>query len=1063
MILQQRFVQVDGMIIRMDFLKSSNNDPNRVVLLLIVANQGVTRLLLYKWDSTRSLSTLRPSQRSGHQLPKTDSFPHLLIPSCRNSSFAIVVGQFIVFYDDVETKNLRRLEANLEIEPDDTDKHWVQWAKPIRLEEYRKQKEDIYIIREDGLLRTILGSHNLSKRISATVRPGYLNINVDTAVCALSAPPTAGGDILIVCGDTTEGGVFHIAARTAPRLLQILPNWSPINDFVHMEQSSAGSEQASIVAATGIHDGRSALTELRYGMQADMIWTSNYSEARSIDRIWALEQRSENQLMLLASHHEHTSVLIYNIDSGEISEVDASVFDHLCFDEQTLAAAITPQDITIQIARNSINTSRPHRGSQSCVQSRVAEELICADIHQQTGIWAAIGREADTTLLVGGGTQIDETGAIETSEVPNPLQIAAIPIALSLTIIGGHLLCLVAVQDGGLELYSVHPEDGFRQQSTWTLSELDATLVQPQISAMALLCFPDATSALLVCGLKTGMVIFLALKLVDDGVNVSASLQIERTMSLGATAVDLRNEATIFLEIERAAQIICGSSLFRLILHKNFAGLDFTINQIFIADRELSAPSSALITAVDRVGRFPRAASSSENDPSGALVVVSGEDLSMLTLGPPTMIPRHIRSTGTTRHLVYSPHLNKYIVSHQTRMFKSNPKAKSPQMERPSLMLIDTKSSPAGDDLTLQRTRFLFGDKNEKVRVLMHWTPADDTSHYNMIVIGSDLDKDGRVSYMNESKMNQAKSSPSAKLIATYPKKSISAICAYGMSSLVVCAGRELKILHLDLANRRWTPRGDFELPSRATELTTKGSVIYVATSLHSFLLIRERDGKLDLVGSDQWASRARNIVTYGSNSTLINLVSDHGSRILNFTDRPTQGSKPMSEARLPQAIDKMAHLRLSTTSDSRKRFLGTTMDGTVYLFSTLTEPEMRLMRFLEQLCEPMRLRIAKNASRLAQSIANKYAKKLESTDIAAPVLVETHARGDVLKALLVQGPYNIRFLLQKRAKLEDGMVKHEDEVDELIDLAEPVIGKVDDVVDGVILWLRRTLNVPAF
>ena len=51
----------------------------------------------------------------------------------------------------------------------------------------------------------------------------------------------------------------------------------------------------------------------------------------------------------------------------------------------------------------------------------------------------------------------------------------------------------------------------------------------------------------------------------------------------------------------------------------------------------------------------------------------------------------------------------------------------------------------------------------------------------------------------------------------------------------------------------------------------------------------------------------------------------------------------------------------------------------------------------------------------------------------------------------------------QKRAKLEDNIIKHEDEVDELADVAGPVIGIVDDVVDGVILWLRRILNVPAF
>lgn len=1049
----------------MDFLRSSSSDANRIVLLLIVANQGITRLLLYKWDSTRSLSTLRPLQRSGYRLPNSDAFPHLLIPSCRHASFAIVVGQVVVFYDDIESKKIRRLEVQLEVTPDsDSDKQWVQWAKPVRHEEHRKRKEDIFIVREDGLLRTVIGAHDLTKRQSITIKPGHLKINVDTAVCALSAPPTTGGDILIACGDTTEGGVFHLAARAEPCLLQRLPNWSPINDFIHLEQNSSPSmpDQGTVVAATGIHEGRSALTELRYGIEADVLWTSGYEEAKSIDRLWALERLSERRLLLLASHHEHTTLLMYDIDSGDIAADDATVYPHLCLDRPTLAAAITPEDFLIQITTNSINITGPNQGLEVLATTCAIDTFLCTDIHRVTGIWVAAGRQGDKILLTGGGVQINEMEAIETSEVPKPLIIDTVPVALTICMLGTYLMCLIAGQDGALRLYAVHPEDGFRHQSTWAISDLDATISLPQISSISILSFTDESDHLVICGLKTGKVIILALKESPENIG-SYDLQLERSVLLGTTAVYVRNESTIYMEAERAAHIVCGTSLFRLVLHKNKAGLDFTFSPMFVADRGLSSTLPAPITAVDRVGRFPRSSSSTDYDPSGALAIVSGEDLSMLTIGPSTMLPRHIRSTGTTKHLVYSTHLGKYIVSNQSRPTNGSPKAPSAYAERPSLIVVDPKSPSSADDLALQRSLFHFGEKNEKIRVLMHWTPADSTSHYNMIVIGSDVENEGRVSYMNVLKMSHAKANPVAKVFARYKKKSINAICAYGMSSLVICAGRELKILHLELATRRWVGQGEFTLPSRATELSTKGSVIYVATSEHSFMLIREKEGKLEMIGSDQWASRARNIVTYGNSSTLVNLVSERGTRILNFAERPTEGKRPTFEARLPQAIDKMAHLKLSATSDGRDRFLGTTICGTVYLFSTLTEPEMKLMRFLEQLCEPKQLQTARNASQLAQAIAQRYASRLESADIAAPILVSSHARGDVLKALLAQGPYDIRFLLQKRAKLKDDFIKQEDELDDLKHVAEPVVGKVDDIVDGVILWLRRTLNVPSF
>ncbi|KAJ9661129.1 hypothetical protein H2198_002073, partial [Neophaeococcomyces mojaviensis] len=143
---EQRFIQVDGVILRMDFLKTNFPEHQKVVLLLIIANQGTTRLLLYRWSSWQPLATVKPSKGSGYPLPSRDAFPHLLIPSCKQMSFAIMAEQRLVFYDNITSKALKRSEFVFAVREQDKEKQWVQWAKPVRHEQHKKNKEDIFLI-----------------------------------------------------------------------------------------------------------------------------------------------------------------------------------------------------------------------------------------------------------------------------------------------------------------------------------------------------------------------------------------------------------------------------------------------------------------------------------------------------------------------------------------------------------------------------------------------------------------------------------------------------------------------------------------------------------------------------------------------------------------------------------------------------------------------------------------------------------------------------------------------------------------------------------------------------
>ncbi|KAK5316870.1 hypothetical protein LTR70_006117 [Exophiala xenobiotica] len=1059
-----QFFKVDGVILRMDFLSSSGDDPDRVFLLLIIANQGVSRLLLYRWDTWRPLTTIKPLRCSGQPLPPEDAFPHLLIPSSKGTSFAIVAGQRIVFYDNVNSKSVKRHPVKIPKDNQRNDKLWVQYAKPFRHEEHKRRKEDIFLIREDGTLKTVVVTHGSSSNTSIAFDPGHLGMNVDTAVCALSAPPMVGGDILIACGDMTEGGVFHLAAREQPRLLQTLSNWSPIRDVVHIDgkaTSSIGHDHGVVLAATGVHESRAALTELRYGTEAHVVFSIAYDEANSVDRLWVVESRTKRRMFLLASHHEHTTILCYEVDTAETIALDADLCPQLCFKEPTLAACWLPGDAMLQITTTQINVLGPSAEDQNQHFGRLYGDYACADVLASKGLFVVLRREDNSVSLVGGITTTKPEVKSEVALLPETLRADYVPVDVKLADVGGQTICLCGSLDGHLYLSSIDPERGFIPAKTWSLRDFTKDLHDVQIASIAILGLSRADSVLVICGLKNGRAMFFELAVPTYGFVDSAQLSLKREQTLGTTAVTIKAEAETFMENERNAYATCGSSLLRAQLHRTKSGLDYTISSLLITDKDNASYIPTKINAVDRMGRL----NSTQYDDVGMLLVcVVADEISFLRVGQAAMMPRPIRAMHPTKHLMYSSLLRKCVASVHGRTASWLDINGVQQCDKPSLLVLDPNTA-AEHETPLPKSQFFFGEKGEKVRVLLSWTPTDGTSHFDVIIIGSDHNNAGRLAYMSVTRMSQPKTGGSARLIATYPNASISAVCAYGLSSLVVCAGRVLKLLHLDMATKGFRHLSEIELPSRATELRTKGSVIYVATSLHSFMLFREENSRLKIVESDSWASKARNMTPHGNSSTLINLVSDHGSRLLNFSERPTRGTRPTFEARMPQAIDRLDPLNISSTDDKRGRFLATTIDGTVYLFTTLTEAEMRLLSFLEQLCEPIKYRMAKNMGILAQAMIKEKGSILESQGRVPPSLGNSHARGDVLKALLEPGAYNIHSLLQRRIKMEeeDAMVKLEDEVESLEDVARPVLDNTDDVVEGVVVWLRSLLNVPSF
>lgn len=1064
---QQMFVQVDGNILRMDFLRSSPTEPQRVVLLLVVANRGVSRLLLYKWDSWQPLMTFKPLKCSGYILPTEDAFPHLLIPSYKPLSFAIVTEDKLVYYDDITSSNKIKRMVNIPASGDQPGKYWVQWAKPVRHEEHRKEKEDLFLVREDGLLRSAIVTHDSTRPTHISFSPGHLGIRVDTAVCALSGQPLQGGDVLIVCGDTTDGGVFRLEARKSPEHIQSLANWSPITDVVLLKERdgpSAIADEVRILATTGIHDNRAFLTELRYGIEAQLVEPIEHGDAASVDRLWVLYRPSQERQLLLTSHHEHSSITCFQKGKTEPFAAGEDMYPSLGFDSPTLAACNLNFDSILQITTTEIHVLGLTEHSPADKEA-LKGRFICADIHPGTGLFVIANRFEQSLQLVGGIAMVEPDHNINVLPLPKPQVIDYLPISLTIVDMAGRKFFMAGSLDGCLHLYDLAIDHGITACRTWSVSSFHQALDDPKISSVAILSLPRGNHGLVICGFKTGQVMILELKMQSTATPESALLSLIQFQALGSTAVFTSVDEATPTSDEVSAYVTCGSALFQIRLYYNTTGLDFTLNPLLpTADPQHHGPYQN--PSFNAIAYVAGASPTVDGLLSGVLVGFTDNALLVLMLGESALIPKQISLIKPTHHLVHSAHLRKCIASVATKKVSGPMNADQTLQARPSLQMLDIGVLHSHERDSRVASHVYFGEEGEKIRALLHWSPTNGRTHYEMIVVGSEHDGDGRLSYITAKRLSQSKEFVSATTFITYSKKTINAMCEYGLSSLLVCAGRELKLVHLDLSTKppRWEHQAEIELPSRATELRTKGSVVYVATSLHSYMLIREQDKKFYVIGSDKWAGKARHVLPYGDGSTLVNLVSDRGSRILNFAERPFEGTRPTFESNVPEAIDKLVHIESSASDSAHERFLGTTIDGTVYMFTTLNEQEMRLLGFLEELCQPMRDQAAKSASMLARRLAHHYRGEIEAAGVKVPSFQYTHARGDVLKTLLTPGPYNISFLLQQRIKTEDvPLRKAEDELESLRDAARPVLGQTQDVVEGVILWLRKLLNVPLF
>ena len=386
----------------MEFLHPPEAEPNRVVLVFVVAWNSQSRLIWYDWNGDMPLhqAQLRPNKIPLH---RDEQLPLLLIPLMKNAAFILVCEKGMVLVKDIMTGDCRRHSQRLTFEQEPQEPGasqrrpiWVQWVRPMRSKTMRPNEEHIFLCREDGIVQYMVIDHGIKHMIDSNHNIGRLGVNINTSFATVDLGPCT-ADLLVAGGDESDGGLWDFPLRQkSPNQQGTMPNWTPISDFavanVPIDRQNAGTAPAANNASKSQQRlfaccGRAqhgSISEVRYGVKASKkICTVGLHDdlKNGVLGIWALhgfygnvgEQDTQRKILkdvtyIILSHPLRTHLLQLSLDQdASLGSDDAGLLEAsvvlvgddvgLDFSSKTIAAGRTAQGLTIQITETSIRAT----------------------------------------------------------------------------------------------------------------------------------------------------------------------------------------------------------------------------------------------------------------------------------------------------------------------------------------------------------------------------------------------------------------------------------------------------------------------------------------------------------------------------------------------------------------------------------------------------------------------------------------------------------------------------------------------------------------------------------
>ncbi|KAK6579898.1 hypothetical protein PZA11_007606 [Diplocarpon coronariae] len=1011
----------NGVILKMEFLHPMADDEEHIILLVIMVIKGRTKMFVYEWQTGGDLRKVASQNSGGYLLEAKRQMPLLLIPLTIKSSFILVFEDSMAVCQGILHSGPKFIDFNDRVDLPTAFHHgsgsplWTAWTRPSRLESHKATRDDLFIAREDGLIKFLEIDSEDDDVVTADNNIGDFGAKCGTALATMDYPNKnrKSGDLFIMGGDSCPGGTYLLQARQLPVLMEPIQNWSPAHDFVttYNPQAQKTSSNANgdglrylvpkpdrIFACVG-KGAKGGISELRRGYEANIGLHSDYGAL--IMHAWPLSPKPHSCVepvpyIFILSVGDRSGVLQMPADGSDIGELEESE-TQLDLNHRTIVAA-TDRQFIIQVTERSIVVT-----DGVMRHLYVVDDILINYEGHSLGCGAAIGNatiedghvifttrlETSDFLLIldiesaTGNMDIDCAAARTLCRLPHEATcVAAGQVAGDLCAVvagwskqGFAILMFQPATDRSYQEVAVPPTVGDR------FGDLEAI-----ISMVLLPASPGLIS--LVCGTRNGVVVALEVDEATFGVVVTHTKRIGATPAivsrdsggdLSRIELSSRSRSTqCFMTCDSKAYVVTPrtSQLNKLSPGHHVHALD--IEQIWLSDAASPGLPQPELTSIARMDAL-------SGGTSGSLLFISGSRLLITGLSAkPRTVARRMNIGGTPNRLMYSQTLEILVVA-------ASVSGKS------CLLFIDPITgddvSEPQDEKTRAPVEYIsgLGNDNERIFRLFEWSFTKDKKTWDYVIASTSTGRLLIISVHEETGTRQ-----DSGLDGKIPKRKICfytrhkfkyhepVYSAIGLSDgLLWGGGTKLFYDVLDPNLKKFRREAEYGLPSPAIDLSCQDGTIYALTSCHSLevlKMISNDAGELRIVRThgDQLARDAlHHLVIDRPSQRPIHLVSDKLSSVAGLW--PTYNTKAdtlelVFEAAIPFSILRFRFAQCRRVWDTvwTQRFpltrsgleprsaseitgsreaLGLSISGSLSHFEILDYKTWRLMRLVIDLC----------------------------------------------------------------------------------------------------------------
>ena len=776
----QRPHSVPGVIQHLEFLHPPDNDPDHIILLLILVEQRRTKAVLLDWQVS-DLGHVRVHPPQPMEADRAAS--NLLIP-LRNAAFLMITGSEMKLHKNILSGSMRSLSLDPDVGgtkcPGSSPKRpiWANWCRPLRNKSVKHGQDIIYIAREDGI---VIHAEITSVDTIHVSHAGDVGCHIGTAFASLGDPSDP--DILAVVGDMSTGRVVHmgnwpssgrIANMTRVDTMEMqdsetLPNWASSFDMVmsklHQSHSRSPRRRDAVIVTSG-REPYGTITELRKGLEARAATYFELEALSGTTGAWMLPNISTGSVLMILSTPSSTRVIDFSPDLGEVEVLDENDTSVMALDQRTLVAGMFENCHLVQISERSVSTTASLSANfedQSRWEAGDGKSIIGATIEPSLNHVMVMRRSDGYSELLAfrhhASTADEESddSLDGLQQLPNTVKLQEEPLCLATTIYQDQIVGVFATVEGNLELFKL---DSQPSSEVELLDSLQIVEDKQSLCDHVILLQPPPTGLtsshglLAVCGLRDGRV-----------VSVKIDHKAGALAFGGSHGTRFAHETVrLYRQAGETYKAYAFSGLDTCVLRWDGATtLSLDIQNLWVSDKQRPQLAQGAITTVSVMPSSDYLSSTElVGAHAGFLVVVSSSEVLLTSVDDsPTVVPRQIQVTGTPSRLIYAEQQRSFVCASMctgVRSFASDRRNAQPEERRqiwPVIEFIPADKDSVSFSFDLQ--------PGERVYALLEWSFQKFGKTYSSIMVGvsytrqkSDgkLQQKGRISFLQPSNRN---------------------------------------------------------------------------------------------------------------------------------------------------------------------------------------------------------------------------------------------------------------------------------------------------------------------